>query len=148
MPRRDLRHTTSSFYNNAQVGRFGALKTIQVTFIDDGSFQYCPYEIHGTHCAHLHSYQDDTSSMETRSNNPGTGRILGIAISYVGRRVERCLGTIAHRFGCGPIAVYLELSRIEDDYELWLYSAGIKMLPYATKVRSSYLCRRLLEYTW
>ena len=46
------------------------------------------------------------STNYTMSNLVGAGRVLGNFYSFAGRRLERTVGTIAHRAGFGPSATY------------------------------------------
>ena len=51
------------------------------------------------------------SSTETASNIPGTGRILGIAYDFLGKRLEDGLVTLAHSLGRRPRAVAVRIRK-------------------------------------
>ena len=46
------------------------------------------------------------------SNLVGPGRVLGNLYSNAGRRLERVLGSAAHRAGLGPIATYEKITEL------------------------------------
>lgn len=85
------------------------------------------------------------SSFMTLSNNPGAGRTIGLAFSFVGRNIERCLGNLADRAGFGPVAVYLDLERINES--LRLYNMDKVSFQPSMRRHTSSLCKKLLAYT-
>ena len=52
------------------------------------------------------------SSNYTISNLVGTGRVLGNLYSFAGRRLERTVGTAAHKAGFGPTATYEKIRQV------------------------------------
>ena len=52
------------------------------------------------------------STNYTMSNLVGAGRVLGNFYSFAGRRLERTVGTIAHRAGFGPSATFEKIRQM------------------------------------
>lgn len=104
---------------------------------------------HHHHHYHTKNVRDDSSSMETASNNPGPGRLLGKIYMSLGRKVERLLSNMADRAGYGPAAVYRELMRIHGN-DAFCYSDGEldeDRMPDSVKLHYTRQCGRLLSYT-
>lgn len=87
------------------------------------------------------------SSGETASDIPGPGRLLDKAYSFLGRRIERGLTSLAIRRGHGPENVSLRIRRREELYHdpvLWGYKRD-----YSKNDRDEQLkdVKKLIRYT-
>lgn len=72
---------------------------------------------------------------------------MGILISVMGRKVERCLGYLADRAGFGPVAVFLELEKVNEAFEIRYKNMKTGDLPEESQQKLSCLCKKLLKYT-
>ena len=75
------------------------------------------------------------STNYTMSNLPGAGRVLGNLYSIAGRRLERTVGSFAHRAGIGPNATYEKIRELAsgewrgDDNKSKLQKIYVAYLP-------------------
>lgn len=93
--------------------------------------------------------QDDSSSLETASNNPGPGRLLGRMYNHFGTKLERLLSKMADRAGYGPVAVYRDLMSIHGNRDFCWEDGELMQSKMSPSVQSYYTsqCKRLLSYT-
>ena len=66
----------------------------------------------GSHESSDYSLCTPNSSTETRSDLVGAGRTLGNVFGFLGRRLERATGNLAHRLGRGPRATAMKILKI------------------------------------
>lgn len=79
-----------------------------------------------------------TSSAETADDLPGPGRLLGNLYTFIGRKFENRVGSVAVRMGYGPTVSALKIQRIEEDQSL-CYSVRRKKLRKNCKLLAQYL---------